>query len=58
MSGFGTVFAQHEYVTNFSQNWWNAKRRERALSPCLITGQLTVDSLLSGMDAAWKQGPT
>jgi raffinose/stachyose/melibiose transport system substrate-binding protein len=58
MSGFTPVFEQHEYVPNFSQNWWNANVGSAFEPIGLITGQLSIDSLLNGMDAAWKAGPT
>jgi raffinose/stachyose/melibiose transport system substrate-binding protein len=59
MSDFGTIFNDHEYVPDPSLTWWNPDVWG-ALSTDgigLITGQLTPDSILQAMDAAWKQGP-
>jgi raffinose/stachyose/melibiose transport system substrate-binding protein len=58
MSDFSAVFSAHEYVPNPSQNWWNASV-DSAFSPGgLLTGQASIDGILSAMDAAWKQGPS
>ena len=59
MTSFATVFADHEYVINPYQTWWNPNVL-LALEQDdvgLLTGQSTVDSVLSAMDTAWKQGP-
>jgi raffinose/stachyose/melibiose transport system substrate-binding protein len=60
MSSFAPVFADHNYVMNPAQTWWNANV---ALTlgqdeVGLLTGQSTVDGILSAMDAAWQQGPS
>jgi raffinose/stachyose/melibiose transport system substrate-binding protein len=59
LSKFAQAFAEHEYVINPSQSWWNAGT-SLALQQDgigLITGQSTVESVLQAMDAAWQQGP-
>jgi raffinose/stachyose/melibiose transport system substrate-binding protein len=57
MSDFGTVFEEHEYALNPTQNWWNANVASAFAPIGLLTGQVSVDGLLNAMDAAWKQGP-
>jgi hypothetical protein len=41
-------------------NWWNANvvgvMTQDQLG--LLTGQTTIDGMLTAMDAAWKQGPS
>ena len=60
MSNFETVFKEHRYVINPIMRWWNAnvslELRQDAIG--LITGQRSIDDILSAMDAAWKQGPS
>ena len=60
MAGDVSVLKQRKYVTSPIFGWWNpgvaAFLRENQIG--LITGQRTVDDVLRGMDAAWKQGPS
>ena len=59
MSDFDTVFEDHGYVMSPISNWWNANVLTSLQRDGigLITGQRTIDDVLTGMDAAWKQGP-
>jgi raffinose/stachyose/melibiose transport system substrate-binding protein len=59
MSSFASVFANHEYVIAPYQTWWNANvlLTLEQDEVGLLTGQSTVDSVLSAMDTAWRQGP-
>lgn len=60
MAGDVSVLKQRKYVTSPIFGWWNpdvaAFLRENQIG--LITGQRSVDDVLRGMDAAWKQGPS
>jgi raffinose/stachyose/melibiose transport system substrate-binding protein len=60
MSSFAPVLNGREYVINPGQTWWNANvlltLQQNGIG--LITGQRTVDSVLSAMDVAWQQGPS
>jgi raffinose/stachyose/melibiose transport system substrate-binding protein len=58
MSDFAPIFTDHEYVTAPSLPWWNPDVWGALTTDGigLITGQLTPDSILQAMDAAWKQG--
>ena len=60
MSAFSPVFSAHAYYVDPLATWWNASV-EASLQQNqigLITGQTTIDGVLNGMDAAWKQGPS
>jgi raffinose/stachyose/melibiose transport system substrate-binding protein len=56
--GFGPILANHEWVVNPAQTWWNTSVNsafgQEAIG--LVTGQVTIDDVLNAMDAAWKQG--
>jgi raffinose/stachyose/melibiose transport system substrate-binding protein len=59
MSSIAPLLAAHEYVIDPSQLWWNpnvllALNQDEV---GLLTGQSTVDDILTAMDAAWRQGP-
>jgi raffinose/stachyose/melibiose transport system substrate-binding protein len=59
MSSFAPLVANHEYVINPVQTWWNPNV-SLALQQDgvgMLTGQTTIDDVLNAMDAAWKQGP-
>jgi raffinose/stachyose/melibiose transport system substrate-binding protein len=60
MPDFATAFKNHEYVINPSQSWWNPDvllaLQQDAIG--LVTGQKSIDDILTEMDAAWKRGPT
>jgi hypothetical protein len=60
MSDFGTIFNDHEYVVAPLGALGNANVAAVFAQDGigLITGQLTPDSMLQAMDAAWKQGPS
>jgi raffinose/stachyose/melibiose transport system substrate-binding protein len=59
MSSMAPVLQGHEYVILPDQTWWNAGvDAALAQSIGLLTGQLSIDDVLNGMDAAWKQGPS
>jgi raffinose/stachyose/melibiose transport system substrate-binding protein len=60
MSGFATIFTDHEYIPDPSLTWWNPDVWGALSTDAigLITGQETPDSILQAMDAAWKQGPS
>jgi hypothetical protein len=57
MAGDASVLKQRKYVANPIFGWWNpgvaAFLRENQIG--LITGQRSVDDVLRGMDAAWKE---
>jgi len=59
MSSFAKILAEKKYVINPQSDWWNASvtvaLQQNQVG--LITGQRTIDDILSAMDAAWKQGP-
>jgi raffinose/stachyose/melibiose transport system substrate-binding protein len=59
MSDFASVFERHAYVVNPIQTWWNPSvllaLQENQIG--LITGQRSIDDVLSAMDTAWKLGP-
>ena len=58
MSGFATIFKDHEYIVDPLADLGNANVSlalpQDAIG--LITGQETPDSMLQAMDTAWKQG--
>ena len=60
MSDVATVFEERRYVVNPYQSWWNANvllaLQQNEVG--LITGQRSIDDVLTAMDAAWKQGPS
>jgi raffinose/stachyose/melibiose transport system substrate-binding protein len=60
MSDFATIFNDHEYVVQPLVDLGNANVGavfgQDGIG--LITGQVTPDSMLQAMDAAWKQGPS
>ena len=59
MSSFAPLLAAHEYVMDPDQTWWNANVKldldQNEIG--LLTGQTTVDGILTAMDTAWQQGP-
>lgn len=60
MPTLAPVVQHGQYVINPALSWWNANvqlvMQQDAIG--LITGQTTIDGMLSAMDAAWRQGPT
>ncbi len=60
MAPYASVIAQHQYVANPQQQWWNpsvlAALQQDQIG--LVTGQRSIDDILNAMDAAWKQGPS
>jgi raffinose/stachyose/melibiose transport system substrate-binding protein len=59
MAPFEPVITGHRYVFAPQVSWWNPDTAQ-VLSQQgigLITGQDSVDDLLTAMDAAWKKGP-
>ncbi len=60
MSSFRPVFAGGKYVVDPLATWWNADVLATLEQDQigLVTGQESVDGLLSAMDTAWKEGPT
>jgi raffinose/stachyose/melibiose transport system substrate-binding protein len=60
VSSFATIIHNHQYVTDPTQTWWNSNvvlaLEQDGMG--LLTGQTTIDSVLSAMDAAWKLGPS
>jgi raffinose/stachyose/melibiose transport system substrate-binding protein len=59
MSSFAPVFANHKYVIEPDDYWWNASVLLALQNDAvgLTTGQETIDQVLQAMDAAWNQGP-
>jgi raffinose/stachyose/melibiose transport system substrate-binding protein len=59
MIGFGPVIDSHEYVINPAETWWNPSVNSTLEQDAigLITGQESIDDVLTAMDTAWKQGP-
>ncbi len=59
MPTLAPVVQHGEYVLNPALSWWNPNialvMEQDAIG--LITGQTTIDGMLTAMDAAWKQGP-
>jgi raffinose/stachyose/melibiose transport system substrate-binding protein len=59
MSDFGPVLAKRAYVASPVYGWWNPNvalaLQQNAIG--LITGQRSIDDVLSAMDTAWNQGP-
>ena len=59
MAPYDSVLAQHEYIANPLQRWWNPSvllaLQQNQIG--LVTGQRSVDDVLNAMDAAWNQGP-
>ncbi len=59
MAPYASVLAQHQYIANPLQQWWNPgvlfAMQQNQIG--LITGQRSIDDVLNAMDAAWKQGP-
>ena len=53
MSDFATVFEEHDYAPNPSQNWPNSGVTDAFEATGLLTGQASLDGLLDAMDAAW-----
>src|SRR5262249_52890546 len=59
MAPFEPVITGHRYVFAPQAAWWNPDTAQ-VLSQQgigLITGQVSIDDVLSAMDAAWKKGP-
>jgi raffinose/stachyose/melibiose transport system substrate-binding protein len=56
---YASVFKERKYVVNPISGWWNPNvfltLEQDGVG--LLTGQLSVDDVLSAMDAAWKKGP-
>jgi hypothetical protein len=50
----------HQWVLNPGVTWWNPNVLVTLETDAigLVTGQSTVDGILTAMDAAWKQGPS
>jgi hypothetical protein len=59
MSSDASAVKSHAYLISPVETWWNAavtvQLQQTQIG--LITGQRSVDDVLKGMDAAWKQGP-
>jgi raffinose/stachyose/melibiose transport system substrate-binding protein len=59
MSSFAPLLVGRDYVIQPSLSWCNAgvqaALQQQAIG--LLTGQSTVDGVLTAMDAAWQQGP-
>jgi raffinose/stachyose/melibiose transport system substrate-binding protein len=60
MSSFEPVFSSGKYVVDPLATWWNADVLNTLEQDQigLVTGQETVDGLLSALDAAFKEGPS
>ena len=60
MSSLAPVLSRSEYVINPAETWWNenVQLTLKTDEVGLLTGQTTIDDLLSAMDGAWKQGPS
>jgi len=59
LANFAPVVKAHEYALNPELGWWNPSVAA-ALNQDgggLITGQTSIDQVLTAMDAAWKLGP-
>ncbi len=58
MSAYTSVLGKHQYVVNPQQTWWNPgvllALQQNQIG--LITGQRSIDDVLSAMDVAWKKG--
>jgi raffinose/stachyose/melibiose transport system substrate-binding protein len=59
MSDYAAIFAQHKYVVDPDETWWNADVELAFQSDTIgiLTGQRSIDDVLNAMDAAWKEGP-
>jgi raffinose/stachyose/melibiose transport system substrate-binding protein len=58
MSEHAAAFAERRYVLNPIQSWGTASINialQNAVG--LLTGQRSIDDVLTAMDAAWEQGP-
>jgi raffinose/stachyose/melibiose transport system substrate-binding protein len=59
MSSMAPVFQGDKYAVLPDLTWWNsAVNLALSQSIGLLTGQLSIDDVLNGMDVAWKQGPS
>ena len=60
MPTIAPVVEHGEYVINPAQEWWNPSVSVAIQQDAvgLVTGQTTIDDVLSAMDAAWKEGPS
>jgi raffinose/stachyose/melibiose transport system substrate-binding protein len=60
MSAFAPVFSSGKYVVDPLATWWNPDVLNTLEQDQigLVTGQETVDGLLSALDAAFKEGPS
>jgi raffinose/stachyose/melibiose transport system substrate-binding protein len=60
MSSFGPAIASGKYTIDPTLGWWNGDVLNTLLTDQLglVTGQVTVDGLLTVMDTAWKEGPS
>jgi raffinose/stachyose/melibiose transport system substrate-binding protein len=60
MPTMSPVVEHGQYVLNPALSWWNPNvalvMQQDAIG--LITGQTTIDGMLTAMDVAWKQGPS
>jgi hypothetical protein len=53
-----TMFVQRHYVVDPTEGFWNPNVKvPLGQGIGLVTGQLSIDSILNAMDAAWKEGP-
>jgi hypothetical protein len=60
MPALASIFKDDAYVPNPAVSWWNGNV-VLALDQDgigLITGQESIDGVLSAIDAAWKEGPS
>jgi raffinose/stachyose/melibiose transport system substrate-binding protein len=60
MSSFGPPVASGKFGIDPSVTWWNGDVMNALLTDQLglVTGQVTIDGLLTAMDTAWKEGPS
>jgi raffinose/stachyose/melibiose transport system substrate-binding protein len=59
MASFVPLLTAHAYLVDPVQTWWNPNvgLALQQTEVGLLTGQSTVDGVLTAMDAAWNQGP-
>ncbi len=60
MSSMRTVFSNRKYIISPAAAWWNPDvslaLQQNGIG--LITGQRSIDEVLTTMDAAWQKGPS
>jgi raffinose/stachyose/melibiose transport system substrate-binding protein len=60
LDSFAPFLADHQYARTPGQTWWNANVtlafQQNGVG--LLTGQASIDEILSAVDSAWRQGPT